>query len=177
MVGRTLLVVVSIADILAALWLFTIFFVYSTGPQSARSVLSALITLFVGMLVFFGPPVAGSALRRHGRTGLGILIALVPLILVAAIAYAQTSPPLPPPPIVPMPRAEAPPPPPAPIPAPSESAPEPQAQVPVPEQSLLTGEWIGGSSIDETSMCPQGQHVVGLQFRRSMSQFRVLCGR
>jgi Kef-type K+ transport system membrane component KefB len=95
MVGRTLLVAVSVADMFVALWLFTIFFVYSTGPQNARGVLSALITLFAGMLVFFGPPVAGSALRRHGRTGLGILIATVPLILVAAVDYAQTSPPLP----------------------------------------------------------------------------------
>jgi outer membrane biosynthesis protein TonB len=175
MVGRTLLVAVSIADMLTALWLFAIFFVYSTGPQDARGVLSAVITLLVGMFVFFGPPVAGSALRRHGRTRLGILIALVPLILVAAVAYAQTPPPLPSPPIVPVPRPEATSP--APPPAPTEVTPEPQAQVPVPEQLLLTGEWIGGSSIDETSMCPQGQHVVGLQFRRNMSQFRVLCGR
>jgi hypothetical protein len=67
MIGRVLLVALSIGDKAAALWLFTTFFMYSTGPRGTAGVLSALITLSVEMLVFFGPPVAGSAYVGAGE--------------------------------------------------------------------------------------------------------------
>lgn len=74
-----LLIVASIADgLLAILLIWVSGFVFGGGPEGMNGDPADVAMWIVGFIACLAAPVLGFVLRRSGKPGVGLLIALVP---------------------------------------------------------------------------------------------------
>jgi hypothetical protein len=83
-----LLILAAIVDVLLGVLLIAVSgFIIGSGPEGLGGNTSDMLVWIAGLVACIAAPIAGFVLRRFGRTGVGVLIALVP----PAVALLLTS--------------------------------------------------------------------------------------
>lgn len=90
---KVVLILAAVADLaLAALLIFISGFIFGGGPEGMKGETGAVIVWAAALVVAVAAPIAGFALLRHERPGLGALIAWVPPVGGALFASLPINP-------------------------------------------------------------------------------------
>ncbi len=90
---RIAIILVGLLDwALAALLVAVSGFLFGSGPESSHSGTWALIAWGAMVVACIAAPIAGFVLAGRGRAGVGLLIAVAPLVVAALVALLPIHP-------------------------------------------------------------------------------------